>query len=548
MNIGFYALSLIDILLAIVVIVDFVLSTAVFFNRKENKSSKFFAIAAYSATTWVLSMFLFRIVSNLGILIIPTKLLYIAGILIAHNLLLFSYRFLNESEEAISRKVFITTTVFTGTAISLIIFSETVIKAVSYIGTSKFVSFGNLYIPYSILMFFYFVLAYSNFFRRFFKSIHVKDIIASRQLSYVITGTGLSVLVGLICDIILPYFGNFDFYWLGPFMNILFVVATTYSIFKHQLFSLRVITTEIFVFSLWIIILTRTLLSQSIQDQLINAGLLFSTIVVGVLLVRSVIKEVEAREQIEKLAKDLEAANERLKELDQLKSEFVSIASHQLRSPLAAIKGYASLIIEGSFGKVPPAITQAVDRIFDSAKGLVIVVEDFLNISRIEQGRMKYDFAIADIEPLVKSVVDELLPSVKKANLSISFTTDNKPPYKSNIDIGKMKQVVTNLLDNAIKYTPKGSITVRLLKQSGGKLRIAISDTGIGMGQETIALLFEKFSRAKDANKTNVMGTGLGLYVAKEMVKANGGKIWAESEGKGKGSTFIVELEKAPAH
>lgn len=334
----------------------------------------------------------------------------------------------------------------------------------------------------------------------------------------------------------------FNVYPFGNYFVILYVFFMSYAVLRYRFLNVKILSAQLFAGALVLASLFNLLESDTLNAWLVRLFIFTVTAVLSIFLVRSVYREVEAREQIQKLATDLEKANERLKELDQLKSEFVSIASHQLRSPLAAIKGYASLVLEGSFGKPPAAIADAVQKIFDSSKALALVVEDFLNISRIEQGRMKYDFAETDLGKLVKSVVDELLPTVARAKLEIAFESDGQEPYMAKVDIGKMQQVITNLVDNAIKYTPKGSIHVRIGKFPGNKIRISISDTGIGMSSETISALFEKFSRAKDANKTNVMGTGLGLYVAKEMVEAHGGKIWAESEGKDKGSTFIVEL------
>jgi signal transduction histidine kinase len=226
-----------------------------------------------------------------------------------------------------------------------------------------------------------------------------------------------------------------------------------------------------------------------------------------------------------------------------MKSEFLSLATHQIRGPLTAIKGYASLLIEGSYGKLPHAVTEAVEKIFHSSDSLALLVEDFLNISRIEQGRMKYDFVDTDMEALVREVAGELAPNVSRAKLQFGVSTDGRGPYRAKVDIGKIRQVIANLLDNAIKYTPSGSISIGLEKTSEGKIRIEVSDTGVGIDQVTLPTLFNKFTRAKDASKTNVSGTGLGLYVAKEMVKAHGGRIWAESAGKGHGSIFFVELK-----
>ncbi len=236
-------------------------------------------------------------------------------------------------------------------------------------------------------------------------------------------------------------------------------------------------------------------------------------------------------------------ANERLKELDQQKSEFISLASHQLRSPLTAIKGYASLLLEGDFGQLPEKIRETVEIIYKSTQAMAVLVGDYLDVSRIEQGRMRYDYSNFDLKELVENIVDELRPTVAAAKLSIKFECNQSDNYMIHADMGKLKQVFLNLIDNSIKYTPKGGMEVSLNKDNQNKkITFRIKDTGIGIPGEVLPRLFEKFTRAPDANKVNIMGTGLGLYVAKKMIEAHGGKIWAESDGKDKGSTFVVEL------
>lgn len=357
----------------------------------------------------------------------------------------------------------------------------------------------------------------------------------------------LAALVGFIGgNSVVPLVFNIQ---IEPLLLVLvpfYMPILTYAIIKHKLFNLKIITSEIFVFSLWVFILVRIFLSENTQEQLFNAGLLVLTIVVGIFLLRSVYREVKQREKIESLAKDLErandsleSANERLKELDQLKSEFVSLATHQIRGPLTAIKGYASEITEGDFGELPEYLKKPIDIIFQSCQSLVVIVEDFLNISRIEQGRMKYEMTIFDMGGLVKEVVNEFRPNIEKKGLAVK--TEIAEGVSVNADRGKIKQVISNLLDNSVKYTPKGEITISL-SQSGDKALFSVKDTGLGIPAATMPKLFQKFSRAEEAAKANIHGTGLGLYVAREMMKALGGRVWAESEGEGKGSAFFVEL------
>ena len=338
--------------------------------------------------------------------------------------------------------------------------------------------------------------------------------------------------------------------WYGipipPYGNFLVAVGALtwgYAAAKYNLFNSKVIATEFFAFILWLVFLIKLLLSSSLSDWLLNSGVLLATIIFGILLVRSVNEEIKAKEKVSRLASDLEKANDRLRELDRQKSEFLSFATHQLRSPLTAIKGYTSLILDGSYGNISGKVKEAVDKVFQSTEGMVLMVEDFLNISRIEQGRMKYEIAPNDVNKLVAELVAEMKPTAEKKKLSLDFE-DRGKPINSNIDPGKMRQVIANILDNAIKYTPKGFIKVKILEKED-KLLIQISDSGVGIKKEFLPTLFAKFSRAENVNKINVTGTGLGLYLAKMIVEAHGGQVWAESLGEGTGSTFSIELKKA---
>jgi len=267
-------------------------------------------------------------------------------------------------------------------------------------------------------------------------------------------------------------------------------------------------------------------------------------IIWGVQLSKNVKRGARQRKEIEKLAFDLKEANLRLKELDTLKTEFVSIASHQLRSPLSAVKGYASMLLEGSFGTLTVGAQEAVGRIFTSSSFMARSVDDFLNVSRIELGKIKYVSTKFDICKLIELIIDEqkAFAEDKKLKLVYLNKTENKNCHM-RADVGKIKQILSNIIDNAVKYTTKGSITI-ILNSNDDKRKILIDviDTGMGISAETIQKLFQKFVRSDKANEVNVVGTGLGLYVAKKLAEAQGGKIWVTSPGEGRGSTFHIEL------
>jgi signal transduction histidine kinase len=209
------------------------------------------------------------------------------------------------------------------------------------------------------------------------------------------------------------------------------------------------------------------------------------------------------------------------------------------------MKGYASMILDGDMGEMSKDVKQGVSRIYDSSNTLMNIVNDYLNITRIELGSMKYAFETIDLKTLIEDTIAELKPNIEKSGLAFSFKAEDRGiDWRVTADRDKLKQVIANLIDNSMKYTPSGSVAVTLcFDRADHKFVVTLKDTGIGIAREVLPHLFQKWSRAGNANKTNIKGTGLGLFVAKEMINAHNGTIRAESDGEGKGSTFIVELE-----
>ncbi|MFM2414477.1 MAG: hypothetical protein RI911_170, partial [Candidatus Parcubacteria bacterium] len=185
-------------------------------------------------------------------------------------------------------------------------------------------------------------------------------------------------------------------------------------------------------------------------------------------------------------------------------------------------------------------LQEILKKILQSGQLMNGTIEDFLSVSRIDQGRMVYDMSTFDIKKLTAEVYSELKPSAERKSLSLVFDAP-QDEFMIEADYGKLKHVISNLVDNAIKYTQEGWVKVVVTK-SGQSVQVKVSDSGVGIPSDEIGRLFDKFVRARGASGVNVSGTGLGLYVAKQMIEAQKGKVWAESEGEGKGSTFIAEM------
>jgi signal transduction histidine kinase len=234
----------------------------------------------------------------------------------------------------------------------------------------------------------------------------------------------------------------------------------------------------------------------------------------------------------------------RFYEEDQLKSEFVSIASHELLTPVAGIQGYLSLVLDEGMGKVDSKARGYLVKVRETTGRLTELVNDLLNVSRIEGGRIKITPQEVQIVEVVEAVVDELLPKAKEKNLQLK-TSELKtglPPVWA--DPERVRQILVNLVGNAIKYSERGGVTISGKKANQSFAEILVKDTGIGIPPQDIPHLFEKFYRVDSEKTAGISGTGLGLYITKNLTEIMGGTIGVESE-EGKGSTFWVRLPVA---
>ncbi len=337
----------------------------------------------------------------------------------------------------------------------------------------------------------------------------------------------------------LPAYG-INIYPITYLCGLFAVVIMAYAIARHQLLNIKVIATEIFAVLIPLFLLVNFLFVKELTEVMFTGGLFLAVSFFSIFLVRSVLKEVRSKERLEKMATELRLANLNLQKLDKAKSDFISIASHQLRTPLSIVKGLASMVVEGSFGEVGDKVKEQVGKIYDSNERLNKLVDSLLDLSHIESGKLQFNFAKLDFAAMAQSVADELSLNAQKKGLQFSFQKPTEAMFV-RADEQKLRQVVLNLVDNAIKYTPQGSVTMDLTKKDGF-LQLAIKDTGVGLSEEEKNQLFQKFARGANAPRLHTEGAGIGLYVAKKMLEEHKGEIWTESEGEGKGSTFFVKL------
>ncbi len=242
------------------------------------------------------------------------------------------------------------------------------------------------------------------------------------------------------------------------------------------------------------------------------------------------------QEKITEATRELKQTNKKLVALDEAKDEFISMASHQLRTPLTSIKGYLSMLSDGDMGKMNAQQVKAVQEAFASSQRMVFLIADFLNVSRIKTGKFVIERSKVDLATVVTEELTQLRELFEAKDLKLSY----EPPYDLPtfmLDDNKMRQVMMNMIDNAIYYTPAGgSVTVQLYK-TAEELIFKVVDTGIGVAKAEQHKLFTKFFRASNARKARPDGTGLGLFMAQKIIVEQGGAVIFEST-EGKGSTF----------
>ena len=242
------------------------------------------------------------------------------------------------------------------------------------------------------------------------------------------------------------------------------------------------------------------------------------------------------QDKINDATKELKHSNEKLKQLDEAKDEFISMASHQLRTPLTSIKGYLSMVIEGDAGKVPQKQREMLESAFTSSQRMVYLIADLLNVSRLKTGKFLIETKEVDLTEVVQGEVDQLQETAKSRRLSINYSKPKTFP-KVILDETKIRQVVMNFLDNAIYYTPAGGEINVVLEHDANSVSYKVIDNGIGVPKSEQHKLFAKFYRAGNARKARPDGTGLGIFMAQKIIVAQEGSIIFSSE-EGKGSTF----------
>jgi len=519
----FYSPSLELIIFVIASAIDIFLAVAVYRNNSKSATNRVFSLLALFTMLWLANMHIAKLPElSSSILIHRLGIFYAAP----HALLFFLLAHTMPSEKILlRRRLFYLAIGLTGFTMALnvspyaftgVTVTDGVIKLQAGPGM---IPFTSLAITFSVLAIYWLVKKYRS-----------ETGIEKKQMQLVLGGI-IIMLTSIIATILIPIavFNAAPALWLAPVYTLIFLGMTAYAITKYQLFNIKVLLAQVLTLIIIVVLFARIFGETSTDARIIDGLLLAFVLVFGFFLVRSVHHEVEQREKIEKLSEE--------------KSEFMTFASHEIRNPITAMRGYASLITDGTTGDVPPKVMDAAQKILVLGDEVLALISQFLNKSKMELGQISYSITDFDVGAIVAVVADGYRPHAKQKGIELKKELDASENLHILADQAKVKEVIGNIIDNSLKYTPLGSITVAAHRH-GVHVRVVVSDTGVGIPAATLPHLFKKFSRA-DAQKVNILGTGVGLYLAKTFIEAMGGRIWAESDGKDKGSRFIIEFTAA---
>jgi PAS domain S-box-containing protein len=227
--------------------------------------------------------------------------------------------------------------------------------------------------------------------------------------------------------------------------------------------------------------------------------------------------------------------------IERIKTEFVSIAAHQLRAPLSAIKWTLRMVLDGDTGEINAEQRDLLEKTYISNERMISLINDLLNVSRIEEGRFLYKQELASMEEIVSTVIESSQELLKMKKMTLTFNKPKEVLPQVSVDREKMELVVQNLLENAVKYTPEGGKLDISLEKNSTDIVFKIKDTGVGIPESQQSRIFTKFFRGDNVIRMETEGSGLGLYTTKNIVEAHRGKIWFDSK-EGEGTTFFFTI------
>lgn len=360
-----------------------------------------------------------------------------------------------------------------------------------------------------------------------------------KQILTIGVGIELFLLTFFIAGFLTSYLNDiglltgYELEQYGLFGMVVFMSVLAFMIVRFKTFNVGLIAAQALVVALVILIGSQLTFVRSVTNIVLTSITLVLTGVVGIILIRSVKREVELRKHVEILAKDLEKSNKQ-------QIILIHFITHQIKGFVSKSRNIFSMMHDGDFGPIPEAMKPMVEEGLRSDTKGVNTIQEILNAANIKSGKVAYSKEPFDLKALVDEVGLDLKAGAEAKGLALKLETGTES-FMYPGDKGQLVNALKNLIDNSIKYTLKGEVRVKLA-QEDKVIRFTVEDTGVGITPEDMKNLFTEGGHGANSAKINVESTGFGLYIVKNIIEAHNGKVWAESDGEGKGSRFIVEL------
>ncbi|GEM_PF-1079083 len=551
----------------------FILITAL-----QDRVARAFARLSLAFSLWAISHFLWQITERDTLRLIYIKLGLLVAVLIAISFVDFCTRFIESLRPVVSYESIRKHCYHGALALGLLVITD-------LFGWSGLLVHGGM--PKSWFIFWPQPGPWFPLFLLFTISCFVYGFTLLVETRQKVPGVSQRQIDVILAGMVIAFLGflNVYLFWyphmwppIGGLFIPIFILGTFYAITKHHLFNIKVITTEILIFVIWIFLFVRILLSVSFQERIFDVGVFLFVFFFGLFVIRSVWNEVRQRRQVEILSAELRDLNMNLQkkvneqtktikysyeiekkarielqELDEAKDQFILTMQHHLRTPLTIMKGYLQMTLMKKYQSLDGEARSYLSKIAQGIERIASLVNELLDISELKIGDNLLKMSSVHMKELVEEVREELAGEIERKHLTctIDFSSE-ADSVRVTADQAKIKEAIYNLMDNAVKYTTQGGIGVRgVLVQRGGKViyQIAIQDTGIGIPADELLILFEQyFQRGRLARAMYVGGRGLGLILSKKIVEIHQGTLSAASAGEGKGATFTLELPIIQSH
>ena len=353
----------------------------------------------------------------------------------------------------------------------------------------------------------------------------------------VLGSTFLFLSVFGITEYLASITGYYEMNLYSLFLLPIFLVAIIYSVFELDIFNFHILGTHYLVVGLIVLMGGQLFFVTSTANRLLTILTIILLVGLSIILFRNLKRESDQRVHIEKL-------NIQLESLLKQRESLVHLVTHKIKGSFTRSKYIFAGLLDGTFGETNPAIQKVAKMGLESENAGIHTVDLVLDVANMQKGVVKYEMKVIDFKEIIfKTFAEKKIQAEERGLQMESKIHDSKDDIYSVLgDVFWLREAINNLIDNAIKYTKEGKITINL-EDGNGKIKFSIKDTGIGITDEDKKSLFTEGGRGKDSVKINVDSTGYGLYSVKLIIEAHKGKVWAESEGPGKGSAFYVELD-----